>query len=88
MIYIIVPFGNINEGAISEKVKGVGESVYDDEAPNAWFVSYDGTTKELADKLEFGDDIEMGEAVIVQVSNYQGFASTSLWDWIRNYGRK
>lgn len=87
---MVVPFvdddGDI--GSIEEKIKGVGRSVYSEEAPCAWFVAYDGTTNELADELQFGDDPETGEGIIVLVTTYQGFASESLWEWMENYRGK
>ena len=88
MIFMVVPFEVENENVIDTKLKEVGKSVYGGAAPNAWFVSYDGTTEELADKLGFGDDEKMGEGIIVPVNNYQGFASTSLWEWMKIYRGK
>ena len=90
MIYMFVPLGaepGENFEFIDNRLKEVGP-VYVSEAPGAWFVSYDGTTNELAEKLQLGDEPKMGEGIIIGVRNYQGYASTSLWEWIRTYGGK
>ena len=88
MIYMVVPFSKENHELIYDKLGKIGKSVYANKAPAAWFVSYDGTTSELADEMQFGDEEEMGEAIIVRITNYQGYTSTSLWEWMEAYAEK
>ena len=89
MIYMIVPFGEEDDhrDALTEKIKEGGNSIYEDEAPHAWFISYDGTSKELAEKLGLGDDPAVGTGIVVQVNRYNGYASKSLWEWMEIYDK-
>ena len=88
MIYMIVSFEEgDNRDVLANKIKEVGKSICEDEAPHAWFVSYDGTSKELADKIELGDNPEVGTGIVVQVNRYNGYASESLWEWMGVYDK-
>lgn len=89
MIYMVVPFKPKNINGLEQKIKDTSSTVYTNVAPAAWFLVFDGTSDELAEKLQFGDDDkEFGTGIVMQASFYQGFAPKSLWEWMRTYGSK
>jgi hypothetical protein len=49
---------------------------------DTWFVSYRGTTKELAEMLGIRQG-ETGSGVVVSIENYSGRASNDLWEWLK-----
>ena len=49
---------------------------------DTWFVSYDGTTRELAEKIGIRQG-RIGSGVVILVGAYAGYASTDLWEWLR-----
>ena len=87
MIYAVVPFRGREK--IGEAIEDAKLSVYpyDSEDSHVFFVSYAGTTQELAEKvgLKGEDKIRGVSGVVLSVSNYNGFANPNLWEWLRNY---
>lgn len=79
MIYAVISFEPSEE--LSNKISDLEVPVYDGEAPIAHFVSFKGTTRELAQKLGY-DSSQAGTGVVIPVSNYFGFASRDLWEWL------
>ena len=57
-------------------------SVYDETAPNVYFVVFDGMTGDLRKLLRLGEEGGGGEGVVVQVRNLSGYTYASLWEWI------
>ena len=49
---------------------------------NAWFVVFNGTTKELSDKIGLTNAAN-GTGVVIAVSNYYGRAPTDMWEWLK-----
>ena len=49
MIYAIIPFQQPDKEKLRKKFEELGFPVYADEAPIVYFVSYKGTTRELAE---------------------------------------
>jgi len=84
MIYAIISFRD-ESGALPSKLKELRIPIYDDEAPNAYFVSYRGTTRELAEAIGYSDPSSVGTGIVVPVSNYFGYASKNLWEWLSVY---
>ena len=73
MIYMVVPFKPKNLDGLGQKIKDTSSTVYTNVAPAAWFLAFDGTSDELADKLQFGDDDdEFGTGIVMQATFYQG----------------
>ena len=68
-----------------ETLKEQGRPVYTDYAPIAYFVSYKGTTRELAEEIGFSGG-ESGTGIVIPISNYYGYAAKDLWEWMRIYG--
>lgn len=54
---------------------------------HACFVKFDGTSAELADRLDLpgnkNKDDRPCPAVITTVTTYGGFAPTALWEWLK-----
>ena len=90
MIYAIVPFRLKNERSLQERIEGLADaiSIYKGEAPKAYFVSYNGTTRELADEIGYNDanNVEIGTGIVIPVTSHAGYAIKDLWEWIRLYG--
>ena len=87
MIYAIVPFQRNEEEKLRQRIealRGSGRHVYTDYAPIAYFVSYKGTTRELAEDIGFGGG-ESGTGIVIPISNYYGYAAKDLWEWMRIY---
>ena len=74
-----------NEGSVSQPLSPI--PVYSDYAPKAYFVGYNGTSRELSEKLGYGGESEnlIGLGIVVEIRNYYGYASQTLWDWMRVY---
>ncbi len=100
MIYAVVPIdSNENQKLMLDtKIKElVGNkvthdrvqwvNVYTETAPNIYFVIYHGTTKELSQEIGFGDDLNIGTGIVLQVSSYHGYAQKTLWEWLGVYGK-
>lgn len=49
---------------------------------DSWFISADGTSKDVSDKLGVTDGTS-GSAIVVSVSGYYGRASTPIWEWVK-----
>ena len=80
VIYAIIPFEHSEK--LRSRIDELGLSVCDVEAPAAYFVSYDGTTRKLSEAVGYGNDEDMGTGVVIRISNYFGYASTELWEWL------
>ena len=80
MIYVIIPFEQ-GEGFLS-RLETLDISVCAVEAPAAYFVSFKGTTRELSEAIGYGDDEDVGLGIVIPVSNYFGYASAELWEWL------
>ena len=79
MIYAVIPF---DSGAdITSQLNSLERPVYLSEAPSIYFVSYNGTTRELANAVGFGDG-KTNRGIVIPVTNYYGFASRDLWEWL------
>ena len=80
MLYAIIPFEP--GGKLRSRIDALGIPVCDVEALAAYFVSYDGTTRTLSEAVGYGNDEEAGTGVVMRISNYFGYASTELWEWL------
>lgn len=47
-----------------------------------WFISVQGTAKEIAAKLDA--DGPVGTVIVVSVANYWGRANPDVWEWIKS----
>ncbi len=81
MVYVVIPF---RPGpAIQQLIEALPNmGVYIAMAPSAYFISYRGTTKELAEAIGYNGDEGAGTGIVLPVSNYFGYASKDLWEWL------
>lgn len=79
MLYAVIPFSP--KPTFAKNLAEVKGQVYKDYGPQVYFVSYNGTTRELARALGL-DDNSAGAGVVLSVSNYWGFAAKDLWEWL------
>lgn len=79
MLYAVVPLDP--SPTFAKHLNELGDRVYKDYGPKVYFVSYTGTTRELANALNFQDG-ESGTGVVLPFSNYWGYASKDLWEWL------
>ena len=97
MVYAIVPLHIDDDEALalqtkienlaSQNGKSLAPSppvqMYDVHAPDIYFVTYEGTARELSEELGYGGSSDIGSGFIVRVSGgYYGYANRSLWDWL------
>lgn len=91
MRYAIVSLAD--GGSLPRRVRDRrGVDVYDDYAPHAWFVSFDGTARELTDLVwpdEMPDDqYEISSGIVIPIpKTFNGYASFDLWDWLKTKAR-
>lgn len=80
MIYAIVTFKPI-EG-LDDKITALDANAYVDGGPTVYFLSFDGTAKQLVQKL--GLDYESGPAIVALPvhTHYYGVAPGDLWNWL------
>lgn len=79
MLYAVIPFSP--EPAFAKSLAEVEGQVYKAYGPTTYFISYSGTTRELATALGLHDG-SSGSGVVLPISNYWGFASKDLWEWL------
>jgi hypothetical protein len=48
-----------------------------------WFISAQGTAKEIATKLDIPEG-GVGTAIVVSVTNYWGRANPDVWEWVKS----
>lgn len=88
-IYLVVPLVVESTRLNSAVEANVGASDrYKLQADRGWFVRYEGTTRELSDKIGLtgqakGEQSPVGSGLIVPVSNYYGRGSTEMWEWLK-----
>ena len=78
MIFAVIPLENVEH--IEKKLLRFGDKVYDEEGPTVFFVDFDGSARSLAKKPDIGvDGREDTSGVVIEVSDYFGYAEKSLW---------
>ena len=84
MLYVVIPLRlpADDDAHLRGKIRALDVQFYGKEAPRVYFVSYDGTTTELAEALGYGDDKAVGSGVVIPITNYSGYASKNLWEWL------
>lgn len=85
MIYaIIAPPKPMVE--ISNKVDELGHTSFlypiQAELPTL-FLSYNKTSKELSDEIGLGGEDGIKPVIVLRVTDYYGYASRILWEWIQ-----
>lgn len=79
----------LNAPAVKARVREVipAEDRFD-LASDKWFISFDGTARELAEKIGVRGktDTVVGSGLVLPVTTYSGRSSTALWEWLQNKG--
>ena len=44
------------------------------------------TAREVYEKLDGKNDVDIGSVVILSISGYYGYASANLWEWMASRG--
>ena len=60
----------------------IPEGKYYELNETVWMVEYEGTTRDLAQKLLIAGGAN-SSAVVYRVSNYSGHASPFIWEWLK-----
>jgi hypothetical protein len=48
-----------------------------------WFVQFDGTSQDLAEKLGVRTPPTNGTGVVTPIGNYSGRGPTDMWEWLK-----
>ncbi len=85
MLYAVIAFDQDRElpQVVVDKSKAF-LTVY---APPVWFVDFEGTSDDLSDLIwpDDNDPGDFGRGIILSASDRSGFASTRLWDWLKDH---
>jgi hypothetical protein len=49
---------------------------------DAWLVTYEGTTRSLAEELGIRSG-DSGSGLVFPIANYAGRAASELWEWLK-----
>jgi len=80
MLYAVIPLGE--NARLPERLSALSTVIYEETAPNVYFLSYPGTANSLSSKLGFGEQGGGGEGIVLRVSHHAGYTYRSLWDWL------
>ena len=84
MLHAIIPFKSYDAILFQLEDKAIRYHFYEGEDARIFFVSFDGTTRELADAVGLTKGGN-GSGVVLAFDNYAGFANPDIWEWIRKY---
>ena len=79
-LYAVVPFQPGSE--IQARLESLDTPLYTAMAPQAYFVAYQGTARELAEKIGYNGDPGAGTGIVLPAYSYFGFAPQDLWEWL------
>ena len=68
--------------AVRDAIHNLPEGDFFDITHNSWVVSFDGTTRALAEHLGIRQG-KTGSGVVAAISGYSGRATGDLWDWFK-----
>ena len=86
MVYLVASLGDSTaQKNIGDKLMGSEHTFH--RVENLFFVSFDGTTSELNEKLGFGDDVNVDMGIVLPVTTYAGYAYKNIWEWIKVYDK-
>lgn len=84
MIYAVVPFRAENSLGRAIRECKLPFHHYDGEDSSVYFVSYSGTTQELASKIGLDGTLD-ASGIVLPVNNYSGFANPNIWEWLKSH---
>ena len=84
-VFAVIPLGENDR--LRQRLEQVTQELYDETAPQLYFLSYDGAASELRDALGLGDPGGGGEGVVLRVTANSGYTYRTLWDWLEKRER-
>ena len=84
-VFLIMPLGSDPKlERLAEAVQNLALPTFDDWAPQAWFVHFDGKAKQLSERLAGPEGRgDVGTHLVTQVDrNYWGYGSKEMWSWL------
>ena len=82
-IFLVIAQPNPNNSKLPAAIERAFPESYLKIADNAWLVSGAGPAKAVSDKLGISPDGASGGAIVSEVTDYYGRASTNIWAWIK-----
>jgi len=67
---------------IRREVEKLPEHSFYELTDDSWLVAYEGTTRQLAERLGIRSG-DAGSGLVIQAAAYSGRASNDLWDWLK-----
>lgn len=87
-IFLVIPLAS-NTGPLNEAVRGMLPEHDRHQLANdrGWLVTYNGTTKELTNRLGVtgqaqGEKSPIGSAIVAPISSYYGRGPNDMWEWL------
>lgn len=83
--YAIIPIVLEDEKEFEKRIENfTGKAqIYKRYEPTVYFVSYEGTTRDLATAVGLGEKPTIGIGIVLGIDTYWGFASEDLWEWLQ-----
>jgi len=81
-----VVIGTINPTAIKTAIVAQYGANHYEFAPNVWFVSDSGPTKNVADKLGITQGVNDVQGAVLRFDAYTGRAAATAWSWLQAKG--
>lgn len=84
-VFLIMPLGNDPQPEkLAAAVRDLDLPTFDGCAPDAWLVYFDGTAKQISERLARPEQQGgIGTHLVVHVDrNYFGYGSREMWSWL------
>lgn len=78
MLYAVIPLGDNDQ--LPAFLEQEAEKLYDETAPQVYFLASNKTASALSDALQLGH--EGGEGIVLRVTANAGYTYKTLWDWL------
>ena len=50
---------------------------------DSWLIDFDGTTRELSEKLKIRTQSPVGAGIAFPITNFSGRGSANIWEWLK-----
>lgn len=67
---------------VREAVTNFPDNSYYELRPDTWLVSYEGTTRKLAEDLGIIQGVN-GSGLVAPISGYSGRGPSDMWEWLK-----
>ena len=83
MAQVFILLVTSNEQAVAQKLREViPESDLFEIAEDKFAVAFEGTSRDLAEKVGIRSNPSIGGGIVFPVTTYSGRADPSLWEWL------